>query len=345
MGQSNLDRKDWVCTQPFHFSEIFDDKMYMCCPNWLPVDLGNPTNIKENWNSDQAEKVRNSILDGSYKYCIESRCPKLTGLKQGKTGGFVHKSEFVVDNTLKSVKFNFDRSCNLKCPSCRKDFIIYEGDERTKTEKLLNEIEVQLGSDLEHIECTGSGDPFFSRTFRKWMMNFNPKMYPKLTSIHLHTNATLWNRSNWERMTNIHKLVKSCEISIDAATKSTYENKTRIGGNWDSVSSNLEYISTLPYLETIHLSFVVQEDNFTEMYDFYKLAEKLFKHTGKNWKVFYNRVVNWGTFTDEEFSKVDIASPDHLRSTEFSEEYRRLPVNHHILHNLPVESQVNVKPL
>ena len=117
-----LDKKDWICTQPFEFAEIFDHKTYMCCPNWLPVDLGNPNNIAENWQSDKAEKIRNSMLDGSYSYCIESRCPKLTGLKEGKTEGFIHRDEFLKrreefkDKLPTSLKFNFDQSCNLKCP-------------------------------------------------------------------------------------------------------------------------------------------------------------------------------------------------------------------------------------
>ena len=75
---------------------------------------------------------------------------------------------------FKSVKFNFDQSCNLKCPSCRLQFINYEGKQRERTEELIQNIEDQVGNILTHIECTGSGDPFFSRTFRKWMMRFDP---------------------------------------------------------------------------------------------------------------------------------------------------------------------------
>lgn len=348
-----LSKEDWVCTQPFEFAEIFDHKTFMCCPQWLPEDLGNPNTIDSNWKSEKANLIRQSVTDGSYKYCDENRCPKLNGLKQGNSHGFVHKDEFTKRKSYfnkdipTQIKFNFDQSCNLKCPSCRKVLINYEGEQRERTEVLIQNIEKQLGPELEHIECTGSGDPFFSRTFRKWLMNFNPSLYPKLHSIHLHTNATLWNRSNWERMTNVHKLVKSCEISVDAATKDTYENKTRIGGKWDTIISNLQYISNLPHLKDITLSFVVQEDNFKEMYDFYIMAAKLFEGKGKDWRVFYNRVVNWGTFTEEEYKKVDIASPEHIKAELFSLEYSRLPNSKHVRHNLPIlnESSNNLRTL
>ena len=47
-------------------------------------------------------------------------------------------------------------------------------------------------------------------------------------------------------MKNIHKYVKSCEISIDSASKDIYENKVRLGGKWDDLIENLKYIATLP---------------------------------------------------------------------------------------------------
>lgn len=336
-----LDKKDYVCLQPFEFAEFFDYKSYMCCPNWLPENLGDPMKITENWQSEKADNIRRSMIDGSYKYCIESRCPKLTGLKEGKSEGFMKKEEFLekiddfaIDPFPKSVKFNFDQSCNLKCPSCRLEKINYQGAERKRTEQIMEAIETQLADGLQHIECTGSGDPFFSRTFRKWMMNFDPSMYPNLKSMHLHTNATLWNHSNWSRMTRVHKFIKSAEISIDAAYKDTYENYTRLGGKWDDLMENLKYISEIKTLERVTLSFVVQIDNYKEMVDFHKMAEKFFDHTHINWEVFYNRVVNWGTYNAEDFKKVDVGNPEHPEYNYLLEEYKKLPPANNIRHNL-----------
>jgi organic radical activating enzyme len=338
-----LDKKDFVCLQPFEFAEFFDYKSYMCCPNWLPVDLGDPMKITENWQSEKADAIRRSVVDGSYKFCIESRCPKLTGLKEGKSDGFMPKEKFLeqiddfaVDLFPKSVKFNFDQSCNLQCPSCRLHKINYEGQERVRTEQIMNAIETQLADGLERIECTGSGDPFFSRTFRKWLMRFDPAMYPNLKNMHLHTNATLWNDSNWSRMTNVHKFIKSAEISIDAATKDTYENYTRLGGNWDDLQDNLNYISKIKTLEVVTLSFVVQQSNYKEMVMFYEMGERIFGNTHIHWGVFFNRVVNWGTYSPDDFKTVDIGDPNHPEYNLLLEEYRKLPPAHNIRHNLTV---------
>jgi sulfatase maturation enzyme AslB (radical SAM superfamily) len=336
----SLDKKDYVCLQPFNFSEIFEHGTFMCCPDWLPVNLGVPNDIEANWNSDKAKEVRESIIDGSYKFCNEDRCPKLRGLKDGKSGGFITKKEFL-DNrekyeqkTPESIKLNFDRSCNLKCPSCRLDFIAFKGEDRKKTEAMMKQVEDQLAQGLTHIECTGTGDPFFSVTFRKWMMRFDPKDYPKVESIHLHTNGTLWNPSNWERMEGMHPFVKSAEISIDAATKDTYENKTRIGGKWDDLIANLEYIATLPVLEKVVCSYVVQKDNYKEMPRFYDLIKNIFKDSGKQWTVQFTRVVNWGTFTEEEYKDVNVGDPEHPEYNELVDIFKTVGRNTHLSHNL-----------
>lgn len=337
-----LNKKDWVCRMPFENIEIYQKKTNLCCPQWLPYDLDNPDNLEEIWDSELAKDIRKSVSDGSYRYCKEDLCPKLNGLKLGLSKGFIHKDKLadylseVYKNKPIRIRFNFDQSCNLKCPTCRKDTINFKGAEKNRAYQLIDKIEKEYGSDLNYIDCTGSGDPFYSSTFKKWLINFNRDKYPNLESIHLHTNATLWNESNWDKIRNVQDLIKTCEISIDAATKDTYENKTRLNGKWDVLLENLNFISTLPYLEQVYLSFVVQEANYKEMPLFYDLMKSIFNKTEKIWQVIFNRVTNWGTFTEEEFKRIDIASPNHKLYPDLLEIIYTLPTNNHILHNLPI---------
>jgi hypothetical protein len=99
---------------------------------------------------------------------------------------------------------------------------------------------------------------------------------------------------------------------------------------------NLDYISNIPTLNNVTLSFVVQDDNFTEMLDFYNLAGKIFGGKGKDWSVFYNRVVNWGHWSNEKFKSVDIGNPIHPEYNKLVETYRTLPLVNNIRHNLTV---------
>ena len=68
--------------------------------------------------------------------------------------------------------------------------------------------------------------------------------------IHIHTNGILWTEQLWERMKSVHPFVKSCEISIDAATQDTYENKTRIGGKWETLLKQLDFIINIPTINS-----------------------------------------------------------------------------------------------
>ena len=63
------------------------------------------------------------------------------------------------------------------------------------------------------------------------------------------------------------------------------------------------------------------------------MVKDIFNSTDKNWMVFFNRVVNWGTFTANEFKKVDINNPDHTRYSEFLKVFNTIPksrVNHNL---------------
>ena len=76
-------------------------------------------------------------------------------------------------------------------------------------------------------------------------------------------------------MKSVHPFVKSCEISIDAATQDTYENKTRIGGKWETLLKQLDFIINIPTINSYIFSFVVQDSNYKEMYDFSQLINNL----------------------------------------------------------------------
>ena len=56
---------------PFSYTEITNDGQYLCASAWLPTDVNDTDNFKQNFYSDKSNKIRESILDGSYKFCKE----------------------------------------------------------------------------------------------------------------------------------------------------------------------------------------------------------------------------------------------------------------------------------
>lgn len=332
-----VNKKDYICAVPFTSLEVHDNISFLCCATWLPKSLPKNSSPKECWESSDANDIRNSILDGSYKYCDSTQCPFLHQLETfgdiGRIKPLFHKDK--LNESLKQkikkykngklqppeiVQFSMDRSCNLKCPSCRLEMIVADSKKIKKVKQDIQNIEDTYGNDVTSLYITGTGDPFVSVGFRDFLRNFDETKWPKLKSIHLHTNATRWSKEMWESMRNIHKYVKSCEISIDAGTKETYETKTRINGEWGILMENLKFISTIPSLRRIKTSFVVQQKNYKEMKQFYDLMNSIFP---KYLHVYYNKITNWETFTEEEFLKEQVWNSNHPEYKEFIKEVNK----------------------
>lgn len=341
------DLNQYVCSLPFTNVELHKGANFMCCPSWLTKRLPGGVSLNTIWNSDEAIDIRKSVLDGSYKYCDKQQCPYLSELinvsEKGELGPIVPKSsqpEFLnfynyetgkMSVNPEYVQFSFDRTCNYKCPSCRVDMFVANSSQIKEVELTIQEIEETFSNDVKILYITGTGDPFASVGFRNFLRNFNPEKYPKLQSIHLHTNASLWTKEMWESMPNVHKYVKTCEISIDAGTKDTYENVTRIGGKWETLIANLNYISTIKSLKSIKTSFVVQSSNYSEVDTFLKLMKSIF---GKKVKVYFGKILNWGHLTDSEYKLLKVWDESHPEYQLFIKEFNKVCKDHQVFHNM-----------
>ena len=334
-----LDKNEYICSAPFNYTEVFDDRQYLCCPSWLPVDVWDGKSIKSSFYSHKAEEVRESIIDGSYKYCDEKQCPYLSGLKNNTYNRkFVKKTDksikfFRNKNEIQTVNFCFDRSCNLQCPSCRSELINYYGKDREQVEDKLNQVKEEISSTVKRLYVTGTADPFYSKSFRNFLETLDPNKFTKLQSIHLHTNGSLWNKEMWKRVKAIHPYVNSCEISIDAGTKETYETKTRIGGKWNVLLENLKFITQIPTLKWYCFSFVVQDSNYKEMLIFYNIIKKYFKNRKVYWEVKTNQITNWGTYTEEQYKLKAVHLEEHPLHKDFLKELNKIKNLPNIINN------------
>ena len=345
---SKVDLKNYICGIPFGNLEIRDSKRFLCCDGWLKNYLPDNSTPYDAWNSKEATEIRNSMLDGSFKYCDSTICPYLHQLKTigdiGQIQPIYHKSNIPFGlkqliekhkigklNSPKTIQFSFDKSCNLKCPSCRVELIMADSKKIKLVKQNIQDIQDTFGNDVTMLYITGTGDPFVSVGFRDFLRNFDKTKWPNLQKIHLHTNATRWNKKMWDSMSNIHPYVKTCEISIDAATKDTYENKVRLGGNFDELIDNLKFISTIPTLKSIKTSFVVQESNYNEMEEFYDLMYSIF---GNKVNVFFGKITNWGTFTNDEYLKHKVWDESHPLYNDFVNKLNSFILKDKVWHNL-----------
>ena len=299
--------------------------VFMCC--WLRTPpIGNilHQSIDEVWNCEMAQEIRSSILDGSFKYCDHNTCPFLQTMTcEVQKTSMVKNEELktVINNHLtilpygpKEINCSYDRSCNLSCPSCRSKVIIESTNEH-EILKIQSKIENEAMKDCHVLMISGSGDPFGSPFYRRWLQTMNRRKMPYLKQISLYTNAQLWTREMWNTIPEeIQKLVKSTIISIDAAKPETYAVNRR-GGSFENLLKNLEFISLLRKrgpLEHAKISMVVQSNNYMEMPEFV--------HLGKQYNfdvVYFSKLMNRGTFLKAEYRDRAIHLPDHPRNSDF----------------------------
>lgn len=320
------------CSKPFKWFEVTQvnetGEVYMCCPSWLDTPIGNLQyqSVEEIWNGKKAQEIRRSILDGSFRYCDSTRCPFLQTVSEP-----VQEVEDVKDEDLRlviekgltilpygprEINCSYDRSCNLSCPSCRTEIIV-EIKNRQRILTIQDKIQNEALKDAHLLYITGSGDPFGSPFFKRWLQTMKREDMPNLKKIHLHTNGLLWTQKMWATIAeDIREVIKSAEISIDAASPETYSTNRR-GGSFERLLKNLEFISSLRKsgpLEWLGISMVVQENNFMEMPDFVDLGKRFNVDT-----VYFSQLVNWGTYSEEEYRSRAIHLPNHPRHPEFLE--------------------------
>lgn len=317
-----------VCTQPFEWFELHPDgSVFLCCPAWLKTAVGNLFNdsCEELWNGPVPQRLRRSVLDGSFRHCNRRRCPRLAAGKapvmepariiDDEIAAAVRSAAIRLPYGPKILNLCHDRSCNLACPSCR-PAPWQAADAELQRALRLNEL--LLAGPAAHAEeliVSGYGDPFAAPAYRQLLAGVGSASWPRLRRVYLHTNGQLWDAPTWAALPGLHGLVRSAEISVDAACAATYAENRR-GGDFDRLRRNLDFIAKLPV--SVKLSFVVQANNVGEMNSFADLAN----HYG--WSAYFSQLVNWGTFSREEFRRRAVHLPEHPRHPDLLGQLRLL---------------------
>jgi MoaA/NifB/PqqE/SkfB family radical SAM enzyme len=318
------------CNRPFTTFELHENgNAYLCCPSWLPRSVGNlnDEDARVIWNSERAQEIRRSVLDGDFSYCSRAQCPviaanKLATRTQARNNPrmrqIIDERKLTLEGRPAVINLSNDRSCNLACPSCRTQKINFTRGRGYELRKKLQDRLVaaffsEPSDDHFTVNVTGSGDPFASRVFREFLLELDHNKFPNMR-IALQTNGTLFNEKNWKRLKKIHGSISTVYVSFDAASEATY-NVTRRGGNWQQLQENVKFLSSLRaqrLLERLRLDFVVQQANYREMPEFVKLAKQFAAD-----QVFFSKATNWGTWSTAEFRKVCVWEPGHPEHADF----------------------------
>lgn len=306
-----------MCMQMFRFAFIgVGGEVHLCCPHMIhnfPVGNLVENTWEECWNSKLAKIMRLSLINRTFCFCDKPQCANFSQEIDAE-----HAKELLSDYQIRPLNFPkemvlaFDSSCNLQCVSCRKEFKFNTTEAERKILEKTTENLMEVAQKVENLQVSGNGDPIFSKWYRQlWLQE--PKLRRK--NIELVTNGLLFNETNWKKFEDLYENI-SVDISVDAATKETYE-RIRIGGNFDILTENLKFISSLREqgkIKKFTIRFVVQRQNYEEMPLFVELGRRL--HVDK---VYFCKIANWNMYSAEEFDKISMFDNDDNMKPELAE--------------------------
>ncbi len=319
IGNDNGYLKDFTCDLPFKRADLVETgEVNLCCGHLTDKAIGRVEDSENNFldilNTDAAQSLRKSMVDGSYKYCNHLECHLLAENKIARKDEVRHPlarqaidhGKFDVDS-IDEFLFSYDQSCNLSCPSCRVERIVEKPSENQHKADLIEKQVVPLLSKIKNLHINVAGEIFVSKPSRKILKLVSKETTPQL-KLQIISNGMLFNEKNWNEFQNMHGLVESVRVSADAVKPETFEALRRLA-IYDVFAENMAFLSELRKdgkIRALNVSFTYQLENYDEMADFIDWGQSL----GVD-KVIFEPLQNVGAFTDDQYRKLAVHKPDH----------------------------------
>jgi len=278
------------------------------CDGWLPIPVGQVQDFatfEDVWNSPVAKILQQDIDSKKFTWCAVDHC----GIKQHS-----------IKQANYELSINIDESCNLHCPSCRREPIMHLSG--PIVDKKIQDIErvllwLELFDHPIHIVLSGNGDPLASTIIRPLIKKYKPKSNQ---TFKFFTNGLLIKK----QLTDASMLdnITEFSISVDAGSQLVYENVRR-GGSWPVLLENFDYLKSINKTRLTTLNFAVQKNNFNDLQNFVDLC----RHYSFNANV--HGLDNWGTWNTNDvfepdiwtikngtFQQHDVLNRDHIQYQE-----------------------------
>lgn len=310
------------CNVPYrHVVVDFNSNCLICeCDGWLPIPVGKVTDfesLQDLFNSPIAQVLQQDIDDKKFTWCAVEYCNI--------------KNQNIIKRKFE-LAINIDESCNLNCPSCRRDSIMHiSGPEVERKQQDINRIMSWLKNFNEpiHIILSGNGDPLASNIIRPLIKNYQPK---STQTFRLFTNGLLLKKQleNSPLLPNITEF----SISVDAGSAEVYE-KVRLGGRWKVLLENLQYLKALQKENNVQLNFAVQNSNWHDLSNFVDLC------LSHGFRANIHQLDDWGTWNSAPVDTPDswtivngtyldhnVLNRSHLNYTQCRDTVKKLVTQH-----------------
>jgi sulfatase maturation enzyme AslB (radical SAM superfamily) len=274
------------CRMPFtHVSVDQNSDCFLChCEGWLPIPVGKVSDfesLEDVWNSPTAKMLQSDIEQKKFSWCAVTHC----GILENN----IAKKNY-------TLAINIDDSCNLACPSCRRELRMLEnGVEFEKKQQDLVRITQWLEKFQQPISISlgGTGDALASQLVRNFIKTYRYKSGQtfKITTNGLLLKKVIANSS-------IYPAISVISISVDAGSAEVYE-QVRRPGKWSVLMDNLEWLANNRSQMHVNLNFVLQKTNLHDLPAFVELCKTL------NFNGYIQPLNDWGTW-----NRVPVSTPD-----------------------------------
>lgn len=274
------------CNVPYRTVVVdYNSNCLICgCDGWLPIPVGQVqdfSSLEDVWNSPIAKLLQQDIDSKKFTWCAVDHC----GIKQRN----INQSRY-------ELLINIDESCNLHCPSCRREPIMHLSG--PIVDKKIQDVErvllwLESFDHPIHIVLSGNGDPLASTIIRPIIKKYKPKT---TQTFRLFTNGLLIKKQLAD--SSILNNITSFSISVDAGSQVVYENVRR-GGSWATLLENFEYLTAINMNKLVTLNFAVQQSNFNDLQNFVDICHQY------DFNGFIHGLDDWGTWNTN-----DVLEPD-----------------------------------
>lgn len=334
-----------ICPYPFGRLELNHKRFTPCCEHWTTEEFQKLSLQEPGWNGKAAQVLRQKLLQADYSFCKRDVCGTkfmtIDELKKrkGKYSPFNHISDKNMEaleeaNTILPegpavIVISADQRCNLKCPSCRKQFITQLDPEQ---EKDILKTQQFIDANKPFIQSVrfNDGEPLFSPWTRSLIKSFSKDTFPRLKHVCLMTNGLLLNEKSVKELYEGFRFVDEVYVSIDAGDAEAYE-KVR-GGNWNQLMKNLEWVSENllnQHLRIMDVAFVIQKNNYKSLPQFVKTMESF-----KVNEIIIRELHPWGAM-ELDYKESAVHRPEHPEHQDFRE----------VLSSLPKTEKINLPPI
>lgn len=304
------------CNRPFKSIHILPGGRVWPC-GWMHFDIGDlsQNDLHDIWHSEAAEKMRESILDGSYRYCRKESCPFLENDSLPDLSEEELKKAAIPTDLPVNISAACDFTCNHMCPSCRQEIFHQTEEYKNKLDTIIKRISPAVDNG-ESLITDGNGEVFASPQILGMLENVKPKN-PNF-HVSLETNGALFDEPHWNKIAHLGDYYVKVTVTPNSFEKDTFKYLSGCDDNVEKLCSNLNFIKKLRHEGKINyfaVSIVVQDRNYRELPSFTKRCLDEFDVD----EVTVKPVYQWFGMKEETYWFKNIRNPLHPYHKEYME--------------------------